>query len=209
MSEPQELNEVLQGRKILGVEPGATPGWMIVNLELNAEEREARPEPRLFLTVFIGGRKGSPEANHHSTSALYYKVADGRGEADMIRDGRDPEMPLSSAGRALGDTGRAPERAKSEVSNVEDLTPKANEEAITKRVQALRCELEHLGRWGIVSWNDGDIIETLERAGADPTPENVKAVREHFFVEQIADRMTEVGFDLHRGSDRLPGIGDP
>ena len=38
MSEPQELNEVLRGRKIQSVEPGATPGWMVINLELNPEE---------------------------------------------------------------------------------------------------------------------------------------------------------------------------
>ena len=84
ISEPQELNEVLRGRKILSVEPGATPGLMIVNLELNAEEREAHPELRLFLTVFIGSRKGSSEANYHSTSTLDFKGADGRSTADMM-----------------------------------------------------------------------------------------------------------------------------
>jgi len=121
MSEPLELNEVLKGRKILSVEPGATPGWMIVNLELNPEERDAQPDQRLFLTVFVGGRKGSSEDNYHSTSALHYKAADGISTADMIRDGRDPEMPMSSACKALGDTGRASENAKSEVSKMEDL----------------------------------------------------------------------------------------
>jgi hypothetical protein len=72
----------------------------------------------------------------------------------------------------------------------------AKDEAITKRVQELRGELEQLGRWGIVTWCDEDIATALERAGAHVSPANLKAVREHFLVEQIDDRMTEVGFDL-------------
>jgi hypothetical protein len=95
MPEPLELNEVLQGRKILSVEPGTTPGWMLLNLELKTEESETDPGMRMFLTVFVGGRKGSSDDNYHSRSALHYKSADGRGSAHMIRDGRDPEMPMS------------------------------------------------------------------------------------------------------------------
>ena len=72
MPEPLELNDELQGRKILSVEPGTTPGWMVINLELKPEECEAQPGLRLFLTVFIGGRKGSDEDNNHSTSAIHY-----------------------------------------------------------------------------------------------------------------------------------------
>jgi hypothetical protein len=75
-----------------------------------------------------------------------------------------------------------------------DPKPTAKDEAIDERVQELRSELEHLGRWGIVTWCDEDIVTALERSGADHTPENIKAVREHLYVESIDDRMTEVGF---------------
>jgi hypothetical protein len=76
--------------------------------------------------------------------------------------------------------------------------PKLTEKdtAIEDRVQELRSELENLGRWEIVTWCDEDIVTALQRSGANHTPENVKAVREHFYVDSIADRMTEVGFDL-------------
>jgi hypothetical protein len=76
------------------------------------------------------------------------------------------------------------------------MKPAVKEDAIEERVQELRSELEKLGRWEIVTWCDNDIVTALERSGADHTPENVKAVREHFYVDSIADRMTEVGFTL-------------
>jgi hypothetical protein len=104
MPEPTELNQALQGRKILSFEPGTTAGWMVTNLELTAEERAAEPDLRVFLTIFVGGRKGSAEANYYSTCALHFKSADGRSGVHVIRDQRDPEMPMSSAHLALGDT---------------------------------------------------------------------------------------------------------
>jgi hypothetical protein len=70
------------------------------------------------------------------------------------------------------------------------------EEMMSDQVQAHRAAIEKLGRFGIVTWCDQDIVTALENAGADPTPENVKAVRENLFVQSIDDRMTEVGFDL-------------
>src|SRR5689334_12303824 len=121
MAEPLELNEILQGRKILSVEAGRTPGWMLLNLEVNPKEREAEPDLRLlFLTVFVGGRKGSGEAEHHSTSALHSQLADGGGTVEMIRDGRDPTMPMASACDALANTKVGPENAKSDTSDVKD-----------------------------------------------------------------------------------------
>ena len=102
MPEPTEVNKILQGRTILSVEPGSTPGWMLINLELNPEEHEAEPGLRLFLTIFIGGRKGSEQDNDHCTAALHFKRADGPSTAYMVRDGRDPEMPMSSAHAAFG-----------------------------------------------------------------------------------------------------------
>jgi hypothetical protein len=70
------------------------------------------------------------------------------------------------------------------------------EEAISDQVQEHRAAIEKLGHFGIVSWCQQDILTALTNAGADPSPENINAVREHFFVEQIADRMTEVGFQI-------------
>jgi hypothetical protein len=103
MPEPEELNEVLQGRKILSAEPGTTPGWMILNLEPRTEEREAHPGIRLFLTVFVGGRNGSSEDNYYSTCALHWKAPNRRSTAEVVRDKRDPAMRMSSASQALGD----------------------------------------------------------------------------------------------------------
>ena len=80
--------------------------------------------------------------------------------------------------------------------NEDAMKPTAKEDAIDERVQELRSELEHLGRWEIVMWCDEDIVTALERCGANHTPENVKDVREHLYVDSIADRMTEVGFSL-------------
>jgi hypothetical protein len=89
-----------------------------------------------------------------------------------------------------------PEQVKGGIANAtaHDVTRIEKEEATNDRVQELRSELENLGRWGILSWNDGDIIEALEDAGVDPSPANIKAVREHFYVQHIDDRMTEVGW---------------
>lgn len=70
------------------------------------------------------------------------------------------------------------------------------EKAISDQVQEHRAAIEALGRFGIVTWCDRDIVTALENAGADPTPENVKAVREHYYVDCIDDRMTEVGFGI-------------
>jgi hypothetical protein len=70
------------------------------------------------------------------------------------------------------------------------------EEAISDQVQEHRAAIEKLGRFGIVSWCEQDILTALTDAGAAPSPENIKAVREHFFVEQIGNRMTEIGFQI-------------
>jgi hypothetical protein len=76
------------------------------------------------------------------------------------------------------------------------LRPTSKEDAIGERVLQLRSELESLDRWGIVTWCDEDIVTALENAGAEATPENIKAVREHYYVDCIDDRMTEVGFGI-------------
>jgi hypothetical protein len=119
MSEPLELNKMLQGRTILSVEPGTTPGWMTINLDPSPHEREVHPDIRVFLTVFIGGRKGSSEDNHFSTCAVHYKSVDGGSEVDMVRDSRDPEMPMSSAYDVFRVTKPDPEDAESGAPKVE------------------------------------------------------------------------------------------
>ncbi len=98
------------------------------------------------------------------------------------------------------------------VNEHEDDLPPAAIQTTEDRVDELRSELEKLGRWEIVTWCEDDIVTALERAGANHTPENVKAVREHFYVDSIADRMTEVGFalieqaiyDLHLATSSAP-----
>ena len=102
MPEPQELNELLKDKKITSIEPGTTPGWMVINFEPEGIVAKHRPGDRVFLTVFVGGRKGSYDAEYFSTCALHRKGEDGRGTAYMIRDGRDPEMPMASAKAATG-----------------------------------------------------------------------------------------------------------
>jgi len=45
-----------------------------------------------------------------------------------------------------------------------------------------------------VTWCDADIIEALNERGIHPTAETIRAVREHYYVAHIDDRMTEVGW---------------
>lgn len=86
MPEPLELNAVLQGRRITSIEPGDTNGWMLINLETTCDEL------RMFLTMWVGGRKGESEDNHSATCSLH----EGNWVA-VVRDGRDPLMPMASA----------------------------------------------------------------------------------------------------------------
>ena len=79
------------------------------------------------------------------------------------------------------------------------LTPK--DEVADARVKELRAELERLGRFGIVSWTDDDLIDALENAGATPTVQNVAAVRE--YVQDIADEMTATGWRVIEEAIRL------
>jgi hypothetical protein len=97
VSEPLELNEVLQGKKILSIELGTTPGWMLVNLGPQAFYNCEHGE-RVFLTVFVGGRSGSSNDKDYYTCALHYKKkGDVWRTADPVRDGRDPGMPMARA----------------------------------------------------------------------------------------------------------------
>jgi len=89
------LNEDLAGIKIISVEEGTTPGWMVLNLETPNGYQDGFT---YYLTVWVGGRKEEDgESRHHWTSALHATLSDGGGTADPIRDGRNPEMPMSAA----------------------------------------------------------------------------------------------------------------
>jgi hypothetical protein len=92
------LNDVLAGKKIVSVEEGTTPGWMVFNFE----PPENFPEgARMYLTIWVGGRKQqSYENNHHWTAAMHAMGKDGIGSAGPVRDGRDPDLPMASRGAA-------------------------------------------------------------------------------------------------------------
>jgi hypothetical protein len=102
MTELQILHEVLRDKKILSIEAGRMPGWMMINFEPQAIVAEYEPGDSVFLSVFVGGRNGSDEDEYFSTCALYLTGKDGSGSAYMVRDGRDPDMPMASAARATG-----------------------------------------------------------------------------------------------------------
>jgi hypothetical protein len=90
MPEPFEMNKLLQGRKVIRVENGTTPGWMVIFFESDPDPLTGN-KTEMFLTIYVGGRKGGPDANHYSTCALH------KGNSVlMVRDGRDPEMPMSA-----------------------------------------------------------------------------------------------------------------
>jgi len=98
MPEPFEMNKPLQGRKISRVENGTTPGWMVIFFETEPLEDGTLMED--YLTIFVGGRKGTNDDNYYSTCALHRKVMSGKdeglGNCVNVRDERDPEMPMSS-----------------------------------------------------------------------------------------------------------------
>jgi hypothetical protein len=62
------------------------------------------------------------------------------------------------------------------------------------KAQELREELAKVGRWGIVTWNDGDLEEALFEAGLPVTEKTVAGLRN--MVDDVEDRMTETGFEV-------------
>ena len=53
--EAKSLYEVLQGKRIVSAELGSTPGWVVHNFD--PREFGAAEDTRVYLTVFVGGRK--------------------------------------------------------------------------------------------------------------------------------------------------------
>ena len=71
-----------------------------------------------------------------------------------------------------------------------------NPEARDNRVQELRAALEEeCGSFGIVTWGDGDIVTALTERGIYPTPDNITAVRESYYVRHMDDEMTVIGWE--------------
>jgi hypothetical protein len=60
-----------------------------------------------------------------------------------------------------------------------------NIEEQNKKAMALREELETLGRFGILSWCDGDIEEELTQLNIPVTPELVKHIRELVQIDAV------------------------
>jgi hypothetical protein len=63
------------------------------------------------------------------------------------------------------------------------------------KAQELRQELAKVGRWGIVTWNDGDLEGALFAAGLPVTKESVTGLRQ-MVEDDVEDRMTETGFEV-------------
>jgi hypothetical protein len=82
----EQLHKILAGRKILSVENGNTPGWLVINFEPSEELLQNNPGKSLreFLTVQLLG-EGDP---HYSSCALHVKEPDGNGIVWMLRDTR-------------------------------------------------------------------------------------------------------------------------
>ena len=94
----ERMNEALKGKTIVSVEEGTTPGWVVLNfdpIEFNAVEGT-----RVYMTIFVGGRKEqTSEDSVHWLCALHVQEPERWGIADPIRDGRDPRMPMGKAWR--------------------------------------------------------------------------------------------------------------
>src|SRR5208282_443234 len=78
-------------------------------------------------------------------------------------------------------------------------------EARDNRIQELRTALEEeCGSFGIISWNDSDIVTALTERGIYPTPDKISAVRESYFVCHMDDEMTLSGWGaIHAAIDAL------
>jgi transcription elongation factor Elf1 len=122
----------------------------------------------------------------------YYPMNDlGKVQRDLrTQTSTQQEQKSSEVNMAPAPTGKLIANTNDE----DDLKLTITNEATEERAMAHRASLEQAGRFGIVSWTNNDIITALENAGTDPTPENIEAVREHYCVRHIDERMTETGW---------------
>jgi hypothetical protein len=94
-----ELNEILETKTIARVEPGTTPGWIVLFLENNDPsliDNEGKPV-ELYMTIFVGGSKFDREESlHYSNCGLHLRTTDGRFTCHSVRDYSTP-MPIAAA----------------------------------------------------------------------------------------------------------------
>jgi hypothetical protein len=90
------MNEALRSKTIVSVDEGTTPGWVVVNFD--PKEFGVAEGTRVYLTIFVGGRKEQTSEDHlYWLCALHETNMYGCGISETIRDGRDPEMPTGRA----------------------------------------------------------------------------------------------------------------
>jgi hypothetical protein len=94
-----ELNETLHRKTISRIEPGTTPGWVVIFFENNdpsLTDDEGKPV-ELFMTIFVGGSKFDDEESlYHSNCALHLRAKNGCSTCHNIRDYSTP-MPMAAA----------------------------------------------------------------------------------------------------------------
>ena len=94
-----ELNEILQRKTISRIEPGTTPGWIVVFFENNYPsliDNEGKPV-ELYMTIFVDGFKFDHEEwLHYSNCTLHMRLPDGCAIRHSVRDYSTP-MPLAAA----------------------------------------------------------------------------------------------------------------
>jgi hypothetical protein len=81
------LNYFLQNKTITSVEPGNTPGWVLINFE----DAPADKSVRQFMTLWIGKEPFYPDDPHCWEMAIHQHVQDGGGMASAIRKIDVPE----------------------------------------------------------------------------------------------------------------------
>jgi hypothetical protein len=94
-----KLNEMLQQKTISHIEPGTTPGWVVLffeNHDPSLVDDEGKPV-ELFMTIFVGGSKFDHEESlYHSNCALHFRAKNGCSTCDHVRDYSTP-MPIAAA----------------------------------------------------------------------------------------------------------------
>ncbi len=81
------LNYFLQNKTITSVEPGNTPGWILINFEDATGDKSVRQ----FMTLWIGKEPFYPDDPHCWEMAIHQHMQDGGGMVSAIRKIDVPE----------------------------------------------------------------------------------------------------------------------
>lgn len=90
------LNYFLQNRVITSVEPGNTPGWVLINFEA--------PEGRQFMTLWVGTKPFYSEYDetmvnaHDWETAIHHRAQNGSGDIHPIRKIEVPAEDVDDQG---------------------------------------------------------------------------------------------------------------